>query len=155
MKTFLSVILSLLIVSAVNSSNFKFLDDTAMESIKLEKGEISFKLDCEPGLPIKHIAVKANPTSVIKGEPINFKGKVETNSKVTVSQLIILAKLNNEDAFDAKKDIVTDIVPGTPFLYSYDITVPTYVPSGKFDIFLYLIDKDGKHLSCLNAQFDY
>lgn len=150
MKIILLFTLWTIIFTCAQSNSFTFLENS-----ELQPGEISFKKDCEPNLPLTHLAVKANPSKVEKGKPITFKGKVYANTDVKTSKILVKAKFNDVDSFEQEKALENTTKAHFSFVYSFDVQVPSFVPQGKYNIMLYIVDEKGDHLSCLNALFEF
>lgn len=146
------LILSLLV--ALSSCQFKFLEKADLK-VTAAPGEIVLTPDCQAGLPFIHKKEKATPNVIEKGGSINLKAAVQSDQPLHVAGLTIVCYLNGTEAYNQKKDLNDDVEAGEMYIYTIDAGIPSFVPSGSFDIQVKLVDKDGNPLSCLAAHFDF
>jgi len=105
--------------------------------------------------PIFKITQKVvNPPTLVKGQSIKIKaGGVMTQDEV-------LQKIHLDTYFNGKVIYTNDVdkknfeVKKGKWAFDYEASVPTFTPAGHWEIFMYIVNKDGTNLSCIKAVFD-
>jgi len=87
--------------------------------------------DCLASSIFKVSKINLNPTELIKGQNIHIKVIGAMMQDEVVSKLHIEA-----------------------FYYEYEVGIPTFVPAGHWDIYIYVLNDKGEKLNCLQALFD-
>lgn len=153
MKKIVFLIAIIAIASCADGPLFditKFLDvSTTNEGAKIET-EICMD---ETIFKIGRISIK--PEEIIKGQDINFKAQGTALKDIIIKNLHLITKYNDEVIFEDNKDQGSKAVAeGGKFVFSYVASVPSFTPSGSWDIYLYLQNENDEDISCLKAHFD-
>ena len=109
--------------------------------------------DCLSGSKFKIAKLNLTPTEILKGQNIHVKAIGAMAEDVTVSKLHVDAILNGSPIYNQDVPKNENVKKGLWF-YEYEIGVPTFVPSGHWDIFVYVLNSNGEKLNCLQAMFD-
>lgn len=148
MKAFM--FLTLILIAFCSSLELKFLNNNLSDP---QPGELVWTQDCETGSPFEHKKIKATPNIVSKGESMNLKAAVQSDSPQSVRGVLLVAYLNGVQSFTQSKQLNDEVEAGEMYIYSFDVTVPSFIPTGSFDFYFFLVDGEEKHLSCLKGHF--
>jgi hypothetical protein len=109
--------------------------------------------DCLPASIFKVSKINLNPTELIKGQNIHIKVIGAMMQDEVVSKLHIDAFLNGSSIYN--QDVVKnqEVKKGL-WYYEYEVGIPTFVPAGHWDIYIYVLNDKGEKLNCLQALFD-
>lgn len=124
----------------------KFLSDAKLGNPVTTK-------DCLPGGMFQITKVNLNPTELIKGQNIHIKAIGAMMQDENVSNLHIDALLNGSPIYNQDIAKNQQVKKGL-WYYEYEVGVPTFVPAGHWDIYIYVLNDKGDKLNCLQAQFD-
>ena len=149
MKSFIALSILLLCVFQVNTHELKFLDD------KVNPGQVIIKENCSETAEFQNLRTKVTPDTITKGGVMNIKVMGKSSKNEEIDYLQISCKLNGKDAYSDKKSLKQKANAGQSFIYEYDQSVPTFIPEGKFEVYLYLVNTNGETVSCLNAYFEF
>jgi hypothetical protein len=97
---------------------------------------------------------KVDPAEIVKGQSIKIKvaGAMKVDTKV--QKLHLDTYYNGGIIYQDNVDKKNELVPkGGKYIYEYEASVPTFTPSGKWQIFLYLVNSENVNISCLKAEF--
>lgn len=94
------------------------------------------------------------PEEIIKGGEILFKVQGVALEAMTVKKLHLVTKYNGADIFTDNKSIEKTLTEGQKLTYDYTAAIPSFTPSGSWDIYLYLQDDKEIEIHCLKAHFD-
>lgn len=134
------------------------VEKTFLQQVNLteEKGKVVIVLNCDDSdNSFTNSKTKVNPIIVTKGETIQVKVQGTSDKDIDLSKLSVVASLNGVEAFNDSKSLEgSKIVANQPFTYDYQTTVPTFIPEGRFDIKMFILNTEGKKVSCLDAYFD-
>lgn len=158
-STFILVLLALFTVS---SCQLAYLPEEPVKFLSQEHlvgaapGEIVIESNCMENAPFVNGRTKVNPVKVTKGVPINIKVQGQATLKdIQFKEIVVAATLNGDHAYDEKKELKEVAKAGQNFVYSYTAGVPSFIPEGKFEITLNLVDDKGEKVSCLKAEFEF
>lgn len=124
----------------------KFLSDAKLGNPVTTK-------DCLPGSIFVISKVSLNPSELIKGQNIHIKAIGAMSNDQVVSNLHIEAFLNGSNIYNQDVAKNQNVKKGL-WYYEYEVGIPTFVPSGHWDIYLYVLNDKGEKLNCLQALFD-
>jgi hypothetical protein len=97
---------------------------------------------------------KVDPAEIIKGQSIKIKVAGVMKEEVHVQKLHLDTFYNGGIIYQDNVDKQNQLVPKSgKFIYEYEASVPTFTPSGKWEIFLYLVNSENVNISCLKAEF--
>lgn len=143
------IVISMLLAVIACNSTLDFLELGAT-------GDITITVDCEGGYKFKHSRYKVSPTTVQKGKPINIVALGNLLEQATITGIKVVAYLNGVESFTDSKSYTQITLPaGAPYTYTYNVNVPSFVPTGTFEANLYLVNDQSKTISCLKASFEY
>ncbi len=128
----------------------KFLGETAQE------GSPVTLANCDDAdHPAVYVITRqlVTPPEIIKGSSINIKVLGKMLSAKSVDKLDLVTLYNGSSIYTDQKVLTKDVGEGEQFMWTYDASVPTFCPSGNWEIFMRLMDKEGTQLSCLKAMF--
>lgn len=97
--------------------------------------------------------VTITPPSLIKGQPINIRVDGRMLSDEKVRKIYIEASLDGKLQPVPIKKLSDDVSIGDDYGFSYDASVPSFVPAGNFDIKLYLLNDAEERLASMNVWF--
>ena len=162
MRIFKIFLFALAITSIFTQHSGKLFDLNeiyAQGSLKafLGLGEDGFPLivsDCLEN-PIFKITQKiVDPPNIVKGGSIKIKvGGVMIHDE-------IIQKLHFDTFFNGNIIYAYDVekknleVKKGKWAFDYEASVPTFTPSGHWEIFVYVVNKDNDKLSCIKAVFE-
>ena len=130
-----------------------------------EQGTIlKFLADVKNGAPItvescqenpifKSTKIVVDPTEIIKGQNIRFKVVGVMLSDQIVNKMHLDTFYNGAVIYTADVDKKNAPVKKGTYGYDYEASVPTFTPSGKWEIFIYLLNDKMDKLSCHKATF--
>lgn len=97
---------------------------------------------------------KVDPTEIIKGQSIKIKVAGVMKEEVHVQKLHLDTYYNGGVIYQDNVDKQNQLVAKSGrFIYEYEASVPTFTPSGKWEIFIYLVNSENVNISCLKAEF--
>jgi len=93
------------------------------------------------------------PPEIIKGESLKMKILGTMKSEQELEKLTIDTNFNGSPIYNenVKKDETVKI--GT-YIFEHSAAVPTFTPSGNWEIIMKLLNKNGDELCCLRATFE-
>jgi hypothetical protein len=150
-----------LAVSMIACEEGKLFDLNAM----YEQGTIlKFLADAKNGAPItvegcqenpifKSTKIVVDPTEIIKGQNIRFKVVGVMLSDQIVNKMHLDTFYNGAVIYTTDVDKKNAPVKKGTYGYDYEASVPTFTPSGKWEIFIYLLNDKLEKLSCHKATF--
>lgn len=97
---------------------------------------------------------KVDPAEIVKGQSIKIKvaGVMKVDTKV--QKLHLDTFYNGGVIYQDNVDKKNELVPkGGKYIFEYEASVPTFTPSGKWEIFIYLVNSENVNISCLKAEF--
>jgi hypothetical protein len=116
------------------------------------EGEITLE-NCLEGSEFYITKKKVTPAALIKGEPVRFKAIGIMKSTQMVKRMDLDTRLNGASIFSDSKIKNEQVESGAKYMIDYEANVPTFTPSGNWEIFIYLINDKEEKLSCLRATF--
>ena len=130
-------------------------DYTALlKSAMLKGAKIELSL-CMEETHFKITRTTVYPEEIIKGDDIAFKAQGQALEDLVIKNLHLVTKYNGADIFIDDKDQGMHEVPaGKTHSFAYTASVPSFTPSGSWDIYLYLQNDKDENISCLLAHFD-
>lgn len=143
--------------------NFLFDLDGMYEQGSLEGFLSQVKADSE-GVPVtleecmdkpifKITKMNVTPKEVIKGQNIKIKVGGVMLSEQIVNRLDLKTFFNDGLIYEDKVDKKDVQVKKGAYAYDYEASVPGFTPSGKWEIFVKLINKAEEEISCVKASF--
>ena len=127
----------------------KFLADT-----KLTEGSPVSAESCDDIGVFRMTRMIIDPTTVEKGQSIRMK------VLGIFLQDVVLKKIHLETFYNGGVIFTDDVDKGNSpqsqgsYAYDYEASVPTFVPSGHWEIFLHLLNEKDEKLSCIKVSFD-
>ena len=97
---------------------------------------------------------QAKPDSIIPGDSIEFKMQFTASENVKIKELYLDTLNNGVSLFTDHVAISKDYATGEKDVVGYTAAIPSFCPSGSWDIYLYLKDEDGNIAATLLAHFD-
>ena len=97
---------------------------------------------------------QAKPDSIIPGDSIEFKMQFTASENVKIKELYLDTLNNGVSLFTDHVAISKDYATGEKDVVGYTAAIPSFCPSGSWDIYLYLKDEDGNTAATLLAHFD-
>lgn len=102
----------------------------------------------ETHLQVIRLAVE--PDEIIKGEDIGITVQQEALESLIIKNLHVSAIYNGFEIFyDDKDQDMTELEEGDLFEWEYLTHVPTFVPAGEWNIYLYLETDTDQKVSCV------
>lgn len=148
-----SIFIILSIIIAINAeviflpSENNFLQKAAGGS------EVKIVTNCQDGNTFVNSRAISSPKTISKGEKITLKAVGTSFKDLNIERVEVEAFLNGKSSFTDKKEIASGkVTPGNDFFYDYETTVPTFVPSGLFEIKVYVVSQN-ERVGCLSASF--
>ena len=150
-----------LAISLISCDNVQLFDSNGM----YEQGALlNFLADVKGGAPIttencldtsifKSIKITVDPTEIIKGQSIRIKVVGVMLSDQIVNKLHLDTFYNGAVIYTQDVDKKNVLVKKGNYGFDYEAAVPTFTPSGKWEIFVYLLNDKQEKLSCLKALF--
>ncbi len=108
--------------------------------------------NCLPGSPLQITNIKVKPTEVTKGKPIQLLAAGVFTQPEDTTSLHIQTLLDGKSIMESDVPHVSHCSPG-PYSFFYNNNVPTFVPTGHWEVFVYLMGGDTK-LACIKGTFD-
>ena len=106
----------------------------------------------KPTFKITQKAVQ--PPNIIKGKSIRIiAGGVMIKEQV-ISNLHIDTYFEGKVIYTQDVDKKNTKVPRGKWQFDFEASVPAFTPSGKWEIFMYLVNDAGEHASCIKCTFD-
>jgi hypothetical protein len=97
---------------------------------------------------------KVDPAEIVKGQSIKIKVAGVMKEETHVQKLHLDTFYNGGIIYQDNVDKNNLLVPKSgKFIYEYEASVPTFTPSGKWEIFIYLVNSENVNISCLKAEF--
>ena len=109
--------------------------------------------DCLPNSVFQIKKITITPPEIIVGDNLHIKAIGAMSQDSFVSKLKVDAFLNGEIIFNQEVQKGVLVKKGLWF-YEYEVGVPTFVPTGHWEIFAYVISDKNENLNCLKATFD-
>ena len=97
---------------------------------------------------------QAKPDSIIPGDSIEFKMQISALQNVNIKELYLDTLNNGVSLFTDHVAVSKNYATGEKDIVGYTAAIPSFCPSGSWDIYLYLIDEDGNKAATLLAHFD-
>ena len=94
-----------------------------------------------------------DPNNVIKGQNIRTKIVGVMQSDQSINRLHLETFFNGSSIFTDNVDKKNIFIKKGTYGYEYETSVPTFTPSGLWEIYLYLINESGNNLSFLKMSF--
>jgi hypothetical protein len=110
--------------------------------------------DCMENPVFKITQKVVDPPSMIKGQSIKIKAGGVMMQDVVVQKLHLDTFFNSKVIYTADVDKKNVEVKKGKWAFDYEASVPTFTPSGHWEIFIYIVSKDNTNLNCLKATFD-
>lgn len=125
-----------------------------MKAAVLKGAKIDLSI-CMEETRFKITRTAVTPEEIIKGDDIALKAQGQALENLVIKNLHLITKYNGADIFVDDKDQGSKEVPaGQTHSFSYTASVPSFTPSGSWDIYLYLQNDKDENVSCLLAHFD-
>ena len=148
-----------LLFIVISSEPLKLFDLNKMSVQYLE----NFLAATESGIPITleecldnptfHIAkLTHDPDQLIKGQNIKISVKGTMLSDQDVDKLHLDTYLNGAIIFQDNVSKKGKVAKG-PWAYDYEASVPSFTPSGKWEINVVILNSNQEKLSCVKATF--
>ena len=138
--------LFLILLVAALSKNGKFLS-------KLNDGvPITFTVVEENSCKITRY--QAKPDSVVPGESNEFKMQFTASQDVYIKEVFLDTLNNGVSLFTDHVAVAKNYATGEKDVVGYTATVPSFCPSGSWDIYLYVKDGDDNTAATLKIHFD-
>ncbi len=128
----------------------KFLEDT---KILGEGAPISIE-SCGEQTRFKPTRITVDPTEVQKGQSIRIKIVGVFLQDVVVKNLSLETFYNGGVIFTDNVDKGNTPQKKGTYGFDYEASIPTFVPSGMWEIFVNLLDDKEEKLSCVKASFE-
>jgi hypothetical protein len=153
----------ILAISAISAQEARKLFDLNQ---MYEQGTLlNFLADVKGGAPVsiescqdkpifQSTKITVDPTEIIKGQNISIKVVGVMLSDQVVNKLHLDTYYNGSVIYTADVDKKNAPVKKGPYGYNYEASVPTFTPSGKWEIFIYLLNDKQEKLSCQKATFN-
>ena len=109
---------------------------------------------CMAETKLKILRIIVTPSEIIKGDDISLKVQIRALEDITIKSLNVIAHYNGVKIFEDTKDQGKLLKKGEKFIYSYVQSVPTFTPSGAWDVNLYLKNEKDENINCLLCHFD-
>jgi len=122
---------------------------------KPDPGVISIEENCANGAVFVNTRTKVSPQKITRGQTIDIKIIGQSKKDLQADHIQVIAKLNGVESFKETKPFKQEVKPGVNTMYEYSTAVPTFIPEGTFEIFVYIVDNQGNNDSCLKASFDF
>ena len=97
---------------------------------------------------------QAKPDTVVPGESNEFKMQFVALENVNIVELYLDTQNNGVSLFTDHVDISKSYTTGEKDVVGYSAVIPSFCPSGSWDIYLYLKDSDGNTAATLLVHFD-
>ena len=97
---------------------------------------------------------QAKPDSIIPGDNIEFKMQFTASENVNIKELYLDTLNNGVSLFTDHVAVGKNYATGEKDVVGYSATIPSFCPSGSWDIYLYLKDGDGNTAATLLVHFD-
>ena len=97
---------------------------------------------------------QAKPDTVVPGDSNEFKMQFSALENVNIQELYLDTKNNGVSLFTDHVAISKNYATGEKDVVGYTAAIPSFCPSGSWDIYLYLKDEDGNTAATLLAHFD-
>lgn len=127
----------------------KFFDT----DIELNGAPVTTQICCDEKR-FKLIKTVLKPEEIVKGGEILIKVQGVALETLYVKKLRLVTKYNGGDIFTDNKAIEKSLPEGQKLVYDYTASIPTFTPSGSWDIYIYLMDDKDVEIHCLKAHFD-
>lgn len=101
----------------------------------------------------KHTSLVVDPPTITKGQPITFKVKGILLSEQCIDRLYLETFNNKQKMPTFNKDLGKKTYPKGPYGYNYENEVPTIIPVGLWEIYVYLKNCSDASISCIKATF--
>jgi hypothetical protein len=128
----------------------KFLADAKMMT---DGSPVSVE-PCEDTGLFKITRMTVDPTEIVKGQSIRIKVLGVFLQDVTISKLHLDTLYNGGVIFTDNVDKGNTPQKKGTYAYDYEASVPTFVPSGKWEILINLLNDKEEKLSCVKATFE-
>ena len=109
---------------------------------------------CEDVGLFKVTRMTVDPTEIQKGQSIRIKVMGVFLQDVIVNKLHLETMYNGGVIFTDNIDKGNTPQKKGTYAYDYEASVPTFVPSGKWEIFVNLLNDKEEKLSCVKANFE-
>jgi len=110
--------------------------------------------DCMENPTFKVTQKVVDPPTLIKGQGIKIKVGGVMVQETIVSKLHLDTYFNGKVIYTNEVDKKNVTVPKGKWGYDYEASVPTFTPSGHWEIFIYIVDGSANNISCVKAVFD-
>ena len=101
----------------------------------------------------KPVKITIDPTEIIKGQSIKIKVIGAMLSDQVVNKLHLDTFYNGATIYTNDVDKKNVAIKKGNWFYDYEAAVPTFTPSGKWEIFIYIINDKQEKIHCLKAMF--
>ncbi len=154
-------VLALIFVTITSEEQHKLFDLNTM----YEMGTLdTFLAQVKDGQPVKVEQCLDNPTfkpsqitvdppAIVKGKSIKINVLGVMLSDQIVAKLHLDTYLNGAVIYNADVDKKNQQVPKGMYKYDYEASVPTFTPSGNWEIYVHLLSSSGVELNCIRASF--
>jgi len=110
--------------------------------------------DCMDSPTFKPTQKVVDPPALIKGNSIKIKVGGVMVQETVVNKLHLDTYFNGKVIYTNDVDKKNITVPKGKWAYDYEASVPTFTPSGHWEIFIYIVDDKQNNISCVKAMFD-
>lgn len=112
--------------------------------------------DCtsETKARMKITQMKVSPTEVIKGKDIGIKVKGVMLEDQVVQKIHLDTYFNGGVIFQDNVDKGNTQVKKGVYAFDYNASVPTFTPSGKWEIRVWLVNDANDNIACVKAEFN-
>jgi len=163
MSIFKGIIL-ILAIAAISCENSKLFDLDEMltqgtllnflnESKMFLSGVPVTTDSCLDNPAFKSTKITIDPPELVKGQSIRIKVVGALLNDQTISKLHLETFYNGGSIYKDDVDKGNTLVKKGMYGYDYEASVPTFTPSGKWEIHVYLVNDKGENLSCLKCMF--
>ena len=97
---------------------------------------------------------QAKPDTVVPGESNEFKMQFTAAEDVYIKEVYLDTLNNGVSLFTDHVAVEKSYATGEKDVVGYSATIPSFCPSGSWDIYLYLKDGDGNTAATLLVHFD-
>lgn len=118
-------------------------------------GDVQIIENCDNNPAFVNTRTKVTPMKIEKGGSIDIKVVGQDSKQDKMQKIEVVAFLNGVQSFTDIRPFTDDVKPGANVLYEYTTQIPSFIPQGRFEIYLRLVNKDNEKVSCLKAYFDF
>ena len=97
---------------------------------------------------------QAKPDSVVPGESNEFKMQFSALKDIYIKEVFLDTQNNGVSLFTDHVEVAKNYATGEKDVVGYSATIPSFCPSGSWDIYLHIKDGDGNTAATLLVHFD-